>query len=48
MLQQQIQELNQSRTGDERLTRWLDPTVNVLYTFSGALGEGVSLVCFGA
>jgi len=43
---QQVQELNQSRAGDERLSRWLNPTVNVLYAFSGALGEGVGLVCF--
>jgi hypothetical protein len=46
VLQQQLQELNQSRTSDERLTKWLDPTVNVLYAFSGALGEGVGLVGF--
>ena len=44
ILQQQVQELDQSRTGDERLTRWLDPTVNVLYAFSETIGEGVSLV----
>jgi hypothetical protein len=47
LLQEQIQELNPSRTSDERLTRWLDPTVNVLYAFSRALGESVDLVCFG-
>ena len=46
VLQQQIQQINQSRASDDRLTRWLDPTVNVLYAFSGTLGEGVSLVCF--
>jgi hypothetical protein len=46
VLQQQVEELNQSSTNDERLTKWLDPTVNVLYALSGALGEGVSLVCF--
>ena len=44
ILQQQVQELDQSRTGDERLTRWLDLTVNVLYAFSETIGEGVSLV----
>ena len=43
VLQQQLQGLDQSRR-DERWTRWLDPTVNVLYTFSGTLGEGVGLV----
>jgi hypothetical protein len=45
VLQQQVQELNQSQSNDERLTKWLDPTVNVLYTLSETLGEGVSLVC---
>jgi hypothetical protein len=47
VLQQQVQQLHQSRS-DDRLTKWLDPTVNVLYAFSATLGEGVSLVCFGA
>src|ERR1700733_10792821 len=45
VLQQQVQELNRSQSGDERLTKWLDPTVKVLYAFSETLGEGVSLVC---
>jgi hypothetical protein len=45
VLQQQVQELNQSQSSDERLTKWLDPTVKVLYTFSETLREGVSLVC---
>ena len=41
----QATEFNLSRTGaDERLKKWLVPTINVLYAFSGALGEGVSLV----
>jgi len=44
VLQQQVQELNQSRSSNERLTNWLDPTVNVLYALSSALGEGVGLV----
>jgi hypothetical protein len=44
VLQQQVQELNRSQSSDERLTKWLDPTVNVLYAFSETLGEGVSLV----
>ncbi|KAH9069508.1 hypothetical protein EDB83DRAFT_2551109 [Lactarius deliciosus] len=29
---------------DDRLNKWLVPTINVLYAFSGALGEGVALV----
>ena len=44
VLQQKVQELGQSRISDERLTKWLDPTVNVLYAFSGTIGEGVGLV----
>ena len=45
VLHQQVQDLNQSRNAHHRLTRWLDPTVNVLYVLSGPLGESVSLVC---
>ena len=48
VLQQQVQDLDQSRTADERWTKWLDPTVNVLYALSGTLGEGVSLVCLSS
>ncbi|KAH9167666.1 hypothetical protein EDB89DRAFT_1909840 [Lactarius sanguifluus] len=29
---------------DDRLKKWLVPTINVLYAFSGALGEGIALV----
>ena len=46
LLQERIQELNSSQTCDERLTNWLDPTVNVLYAFSDALGDCAGLVCF--
>jgi len=42
VLQEQVQELNQSQRSH---TKWLDPTVNVLHTFSEALGEGVGSVC---
>jgi len=45
VLQQQVQELNRSRSSNEGLTKWLDPTVHVLHAFSETLGEGVSLVC---
>jgi len=44
VLRQQLQELDQSRRSDERWTRWLDPTVHVLYSLSGTLEEGVGLV----
>jgi hypothetical protein len=43
VLQEQVQELNESQRSN---TKWLDPTVNVLLTFSEALGEGVGLVRF--
>jgi hypothetical protein len=32
------------RSGDRQLMKWIDPLVHVLHTFSGALGDGVSLV----
>ncbi|KAH9055822.1 hypothetical protein EDB83DRAFT_2675923 [Lactarius deliciosus] len=44
VLKAQVDEFDQSRRDDERLTRWLNPTVNVLYAFSATLGEGVGLV----
>ncbi|KAF8486298.1 hypothetical protein DFH94DRAFT_678993 [Russula ochroleuca] len=44
VIHQQLQGLHQSQRADERLTKWLDPIVNVLFAFSGALGEGVGLV----
>ncbi|KAI0266891.1 hypothetical protein BGY98DRAFT_1102427 [Russula aff. rugulosa BPL654] len=31
-------------SSDDRWTKWLDPTVNVLYMLSKTLGEGISLV----
>ena len=43
ILREQIFALNQSQGGDERLTSWLVPTVNVLYAFSATLGEGVGM-----
>jgi hypothetical protein len=43
VLQQQVQGIDQSRSGD-RWTKWLDPTVNVLFAFSSTLGAGVGLV----
>ena len=38
ILHQQIQGLDQSRGDDERWTRWLDPTIHVLFTFSQTVG----------
>ena len=45
VLQQQVQGLDQSQSRDDRWTKWLDPTVNVLFAFSATLGSGVGLVC---
>ena len=44
VLKGQVDNLDQARKSDERLTKWLSPTVNVLLAFSATLGEGVSLV----
>ncbi|KAH9041905.1 hypothetical protein EDB83DRAFT_2524063 [Lactarius deliciosus] len=41
VLQSQVDSLDQARKSDEKLTRWLSPTVNVLLAFSATLGEGV-------
>jgi hypothetical protein len=46
VLHQQVQGLDLSQSSDDRWTKWLDPTVNVLHMLSEALGEGVSLVSF--
>jgi hypothetical protein len=44
VLQEKINEFDQSRSADERLSQWLNPTINVLYAFSATLGAGVGLV----
>ena len=38
VLHQQIQGLDQSQDADERWTKWLDPTIHVLFTFSQTVG----------
>ena len=44
ILQDQVREFDKSHSGDERLTKWLGPTVNVLNAFSATVSGGVSLV----
>jgi hypothetical protein len=44
VLRTQVQQSEQSTRGDDKLTKWLNPTVNVLYAFSSTLGAGVGLV----
>jgi hypothetical protein len=43
VLYEQIPGFDQSRDTDDKLTKWLNPTVNVLYTFAGIIGGGISL-----
>jgi hypothetical protein len=45
VLREQIPAFNQSQNGDDRLTKWVSPTVNVLYAFSATLGQGIGIVC---
>lgn len=44
VLQDLVQQLDESRSSDQGSTNWLNPTVNVLFAFSATLGEGVGLV----
>ncbi|KAF8263290.1 hypothetical protein EI94DRAFT_1741234 [Lactarius quietus] len=44
ILQDQVREFDKSRSGDERLTKWIGPTVNVLVAFSATVSGGVGLV----
>ena len=44
ILRAQVQQFEQSTSGDDKLTKWLNPTVNVLYAFSSVISAGVGLV----
>ena len=44
VLRDQIPAFNQSLNGDDGFTKWVTPTVNVLFSFSGTIGQGVGLV----
>ena len=44
VLRDQIPAFNRSQDRDDGLTKWVIPTVNVLYTFSATVGQGVGLV----
>ncbi|KAH9031124.1 hypothetical protein EDB85DRAFT_1383364 [Lactarius pseudohatsudake] len=44
VLQDKVKEFDESSSADERLSRWLNPTIEVLYAFSATLGEGVGLI----
>jgi hypothetical protein len=47
VLREQIPTFNQSHNDDDRLTKWVEPTVNVVYAFSATVGQGVGLVRVG-
>ena len=47
LLREQVPEFDQSESSSDGVTKWLDPTVNVLYALSATLGEGVGLVRLG-
>ena len=44
VLRDQIPAFSQSQNDDDGLTKWVAPTVNVLYAFSATLGQGAGLV----
>ena len=44
LLQGLVQQFDQGRSNDEKLSSWLNPTVNILLAFSATLGEGAGLV----
>ena len=44
VLREQVSASNQSQNGDDGLTKWVSPTVSVLYAFSATVGQGVGLV----
>ena len=44
VLRAQLLGPGQSQSSDDKLTTWLDPTVNVINAFSATIGGGVGLV----
>jgi hypothetical protein len=44
VLRNQVWNFDQSQGADEKWTKWLDPTVNVLFAFSATLGNSVGVV----
>jgi hypothetical protein len=44
VLREQIPAFTQSQNSDDGLTKWVAPTVNVMYSFSATLGQGVGMV----
>jgi hypothetical protein len=44
VLREQVPAFGRSQNADDRLTKWVTPTVHVLYSFSDTLGQGIGLV----
>ena len=44
VLRDQVPALTQLQSCDDRHTKWVTPTVNVLHSFSATIGQGVGLV----
>ncbi len=44
VLREQVPAFNRSQNGDEGLTNWVTPTVNVLSSFSETVGLGIGVV----
>ncbi|KAH9060128.1 hypothetical protein EDB87DRAFT_1728875 [Lactarius vividus] len=44
VLHDKVNEFDQARNHNERLSSWLNPTINVLYAIFAAPGEGIGLV----
>ena len=48
VLHDKVNDFDKARSHNERLSTWLNPTINVLYAFSATVGQGVGLVCLGS
>jgi hypothetical protein len=44
ILREQVPKSSQPQNSDDGLTKWVAPTVNVVYAFSATIGQGVGLV----
>jgi hypothetical protein len=44
VLHDEVNEFDKTRSHNERLSSWLNPTINVLYAFSATVSQGAGLV----